>query len=105
MDTAVIIAIIIAVVVIVVIFVFRDRLSELTVDGSKAKMKAKMDVKAPDVPDEEPTGVVFKGNKIRGEGEYRMQKTEFSQNDVDGKQKIELGYDEPPSNVPDQKSP
>ena len=63
-----------------------------------------MDAKVPDVPDEKPTGVVFKGNEIRGEGEYRMQKTEFSQNDVDGKQKIELGYDEPSSSVFDQKS-
>ena len=47
----------------------------------------------------------LKGNKLRGEGEYRMQKSEFSQNDVDGKQRIELGYDEPSSDVPDQKSP
>lgn len=105
MDTTVIVAVIIAIVVIVVVVVLRDRLSELTVDGSKAKMKAKMDIKPPEVPDEQPTGVVFKGNKLRGEGEYRMQKSEFSQNDVDGKQRIELGYDEPSSDVPDQKSP
>ncbi len=105
MDTTVVVAIIIAVVVIVVVVVLRDRLSELSVDGSKAKMKAKMDVKAPESLDEQPTGVVFKGNKLRGEGEYRIQKSEFSQNDVDGKQRIELGYDDPPSDVSNQKSP
>ena len=91
--------------VVVIVMLLRSRLSELSVDGSKAKMKAKMDDKVPNVSDEQPTGVMFKGNKLRGEGEYRMQKSDFSENDVDGKQKIELGYDEPSSNVPDQKSP
>lgn len=105
MDTTVIVAVIIAIVVIVVVVVLRDRISELTVDGSKAKMKAKMDAKLPEISDEKPAGVVFKGNKLRGEGEYRMQKSNFSDNDVDGKQKIELGYDEPSSDVPNQKNP
>jgi len=106
MDTsAVLVTAIVVVGVIVIVILLRDRLSELSVDGSKAKMKAKMDAKLPEVSDEEPTGVVFKGNKLRGEGEYRMQKSEFSEHDVDGKQKIELGYDEPSSSVPNQKSP
>jgi len=41
----------------------------LTFDGSKAKVEAKMEPKTPEVADEKPTGVVFKGNTIRGEGE------------------------------------
>ncbi len=106
MDTnAVLVTAIVVVGVVVIVMLLRSRLSELSVDGSKAKMKAKMDDKVPNVSDEQPTGVMFKGNKLRGEGEYRMQKSDFSENDVDGKQKIELGYDEPSSNVPDQKSP
>ena len=45
--------------------------------------------------DDPPANVVFKGNKLRGDGEYRMRSSEFSENDVDGKQRVELGYDEP----------
>lgn len=94
MDTAtVVVAIIIAVVVIGVVFLLRDRLSELSVHGREAKMEVK--AKVPEqVQDDKPVGVVFKGNKLRGEGEYRMRDSEFSENDVDGKQKLELGYDE-----------
>lgn len=95
MDTAtvVVLAIIIAIVVIWVVFLLRDRLSELSVHGREAKMEVK--AKVPEqVQDDKPVGVVFKGNKLRGEGEYRMRDSEFSENDVDGKQKLELGYDE-----------
>lgn len=101
MDTYVLIAIIIAVVVIVVVWIFRDRMTELSVNGQKAEMKAKMEAKVnnSEFADEKPTNVVFKGNKLRGEGEYRMQGTDFSDNDVDGKQKLELGYEETSDNA------
>ena len=95
MDTTVIIAIIVAVVVVVVVFLLRDRLTEFFVDCKKRTMKVKAKANQPVVEDEPSPGVVFKGNKLRGEGEYRMRDAEFSENDVDGKQKVELGYDEP----------
>jgi flagellar biosynthesis/type III secretory pathway M-ring protein FliF/YscJ len=98
----VIVAVIIAVVVIVVVILLRDRLLELSVNGKEASMQAKMEGKnkAPsENQDEKPVSVVFKGNTLRGEGKYRMRSTDFSENDVDGKQNIELGYDEPPGNV------
>ena len=96
MDTSVLIAIIIAVVVIVVVWILRDRMTELSVNGQKAEMKAKMEVKGnnSEFADEKPANVVFNGNKLRGEGEYYMQGTDFSDNDVDGKQKFKLGYEE-----------
>lgn len=104
--TVVVIALIIAVVVIVVVFLLKDRLSELSVNGKEATMAVKTidpedEVKttSPAITDEKPVGVVFKGNKLRGEGEYRMRDTEFSENDVDGNQKVELGYDEPSKDV------
>ncbi|MEL7142215.1 MAG: hypothetical protein AAGL08_08350 [Cyanobacteria bacterium J06573_11] len=99
MNTAIGLGLIVAGIVIIIIFVFRDRLSVLSFDGSKAKMEAKMEPKISEVEDEPPTGVVFKGNKLRGEGEYRMKGANFSDNDVDGKQKVELGYDDPSSDV------
>ena len=91
MDTSIIIGIIIAVVVIAVVWILRDRMTELYVNGQKAEMKAKMEAKAKnsEFADEKPVNIVFKGNKLRGEGEYRMQGTDFSDNDVDGKQKLE----------------
>ena len=106
MDTSVIIALIIAVVVVAVVWIFRDRMTELSVNGQKAEMKAKMEAKAnnSEFVDEKPANVVFKGNKLRGQGEYRMQGTDFSDNDVDGKQKLELGYDESPNNAQDQEN-
>jgi len=103
-NTTVVLCLIAAAVVLVVIFVFRDRLSVLSFDGSKAKMEAKMEPKTPEVEDEKPAGVVFKGNKLRGDGEYRMRDANFSSNDVDGKQRIELGYDEPSSDVQGKES-
>ena len=45
--------------------------------------------------DDKPVSVTFKGNKLRGEGQYRMRDADFSDNDVDGKQNLDLGYDEP----------
>ncbi len=107
MDTTlIVVAGIIALVVIVVVLMLRGRLSELSVDGSKATLNAKMEAKPSEIEDEKSAGVVFKGNKLRGEGEYRMrQGADFSENDVDGKQKIELGYDEPSSNVQNQSNP
>ena len=104
--TLIVIAVIIAVVVIVVVYLLRDRLLELSVDGKKAKMEAKMEAKAKasEVEDEKSVGVVFKGNKLRGEGEYRMQDTDFLENDVDGKQKFELGYDEVKNNVQEEEN-
>jgi hypothetical protein len=95
MDTTIVVAIIIALVVIAVVFLLRDRLTELFVDGKKATMQVKAKANEPVVEDEPAASVVFKGNKIRGEGEYRMRDAEFLENDVDGKQKLELGYDEP----------
>ncbi|MBD2074362.1 hypothetical protein H6F86_10795 [Phormidium sp. FACHB-592] len=101
MDTAVIVAIVIAIVVIVVVVLLKDRILELSVSGKEARMEAKMEAKAKPLKaqDEKPVSVTFKGNKLRGEGEYRMQSTDFSRNDVDGRQKLELGYDEPSSDV------
>jgi hypothetical protein len=95
MDTTIIIVIIVAVVVVAVVYLLRDRLTELFVDGKKATMQVKAKANEPVVEDEPAASVVFKGNKIRGEGEYRMRDAEFLENDVDGKQKLELGYDEP----------
>lgn len=99
--TTVVVAVIIAIVVIVIVFLLRDRIMELSVNGREARMEAKMEskVKVPELQDEKPVNVTFKGNKLRGEGEYRMQATDFSENDVDGKQKLELGYDEPSNRV------
>ena len=100
MDTAVIVAVIIAVVVLVVVFLLRERIVELSVNGKEAKLEAKLEAKAKaPQEDEKPVSVTFKGNKIRGEGEYRMQQTDFSENDIDGKQKLELGYGEPSNDV------
>lgn len=94
MDTTVIIAIIIAVFLIVIVYLLRDRLTDLSVNGRKGTMKVKAKANEP-VQDDPPANVVFKGNKLRGDGEYRMRSSEFSENDVDGKQRVELGYDEP----------
>ncbi len=94
MDTTIII-VIIALVVIAVVLLLRDRIKEILVVVKKAKMQVKAKADEPVVEDEPSPGVVFKGNKLRGEGEYRMRDAEFSENDVDGKQKLELGYDEP----------
>jgi hypothetical protein len=105
MDTTIIIAIIIVLGIIAVVFLLRDRLTELFVDGKKVTMQVKAKADEPVVEDEPSPGVVFKGNKIRGEGEYRMRDAEFSENDVDGKQKIELGYDEPSKDSLDQENP
>jgi hypothetical protein len=104
MNTTIIIAIIIALVVITVVFLLRDRLTELFVDGQKATMQVKAKANEPGVDDEPSASVEFKGNKIRGEGEYRMRSTKFLENDVDGKQKIELGYDEPSKDSLDQEN-
>jgi hypothetical protein len=105
MDTTIIIVIIAALVIIAVVFLLRDRITELFVDGKKATMQVKAKADEPVVEDEPSPGVVFKGNTIRGEGEYRMRDAEFSENDVDGKQKIELGYDEPSKDSLDQENP
>ncbi|MEM7761037.1 MAG: hypothetical protein AAF298_23345 [Cyanobacteria bacterium P01_A01_bin.40] len=105
--TTIIIAIVVAAIVLMfIVYIFRDRMTELSVDGKQAKMAAKMEAnaKAPEFEDEKPANVVFKGNKLRGEGEYRMRSTDFSENDVDGKQKLELGYDETSHNEPDEES-
>ena len=94
MDTNLIIAVIVAFGLIMIVYLLRDRLTSLSVNGTKGIMKVKAKLNEP-IEDDPPVNVVFKGNKLRGEGEYRMQGTEFSENDVDGKQKVELGYDEP----------
>ena len=104
MDTTIII-VIIALVVIAVVFLLRDRITELFVDLKKATMQVKAKADEPVVEDEPSPGVVFKGNTIRGEGEYRMRDAEFSENDVDGKQKIELGYDEQSKDSIEQENP
>ncbi|MBD2256287.1 hypothetical protein [Pseudanabaena sp. FACHB-2040] len=103
--TVVVVAGIIALVALIVVFVFRDRLLELSVNGREGSIQARMEAKGKaieDIQDEKPVNVVFKGNKLRGEGEYRMQRTDFSENDIDGKQKLELGYDEPSNNALDE---
>lgn len=99
MNTTIVLCLIVAVVLLIIVFIFRDRLTILSFDGSKAKMEAKMEPKTPEIADEKPAGVVFKGNKLRGDGEYRIKNTNFEQNDIDGKQKLELGYDEPSGDV------
>ncbi|MEL6938502.1 MAG: hypothetical protein AAFO84_04845 [Cyanobacteria bacterium J06598_1] len=68
MNTTIILCLIVAFVVLLIVFVFRDRIVMMSFDGSKAKMEAKMEPKAPEVADEKPTGVVFKGNTLRGDG-------------------------------------
>lgn len=101
----VIIAVIIAVVVIVVVILLRERLLELSINGKEASMQAKMEGKNKTPSgnqDDKPVSVVFRGNKLRGEGQYRMRGADFSENDVDGKQNIELGYDESSNNVQPQ---
>ncbi len=98
----VIVAVVIAIVVIVVVILLRDRLLELSINGREASMQAKMEGKRKtplEDQDDQPVSVVFRGNKLRGEGQYRMRGADFSENDVDGKQKIELGYDESSGNV------
>ncbi|PZO42863.1 MAG: hypothetical protein DCF21_03830 [Leptolyngbya sp.] len=96
--TVVIVAGIIAIVVLVLLFLYRDRLSELSVNGRETTIQAKMQNKAQteeELRDDKPVSVTFKGNKLRGEGQYRMRDADFSDNDVDGKQNLDLGYDEP----------
>jgi hypothetical protein len=92
MNTTVIIVGIVALVLIV--YLLRDRITSLYVNWTKGTMQVKAKPNEP-IQDDPPVNVVFKGNKLRGEGEYRMRGTEFSENDVDGKQKVELGYDDP----------
>jgi len=92
MNTTVIVAGIFALVLIV--YLLRDRITSLLVNWKKGTMHVKAKPNEP-IHDDPPVNVVFKGNKLRGEGEYRMRGTEFSENDVDGKQKVELGYDDP----------
>jgi hypothetical protein len=96
---------IIAFVVIVVVILLRNRLLELYINIREASIQAKMESKNKAISenqDEKPVSVVFKGNTLRGEGQYRMRSADFSENDVDGKQNIELGYDEPSSNIQPQ---
>lgn len=92
MNTTVMIVGIVALVLIV--YLLRDRITSLYVNWTKGTMQVKAKPTEP-IQDDPPVNVVFKGNKLRGEGEYRMRGTEFSENDVDGKQKVELGYDDP----------
>ncbi|BBC22468.1 hypothetical protein [Pseudanabaena sp. ABRG5-3] len=92
MNTTVMIVGIVALVLIV--YLLRDRIISLYVNWTKGTMQFKAKPTEP-IQDDPPVNVVFKGNKIRGEGEYRMRGTEFLENDVDGKQKVELGYDDP----------
>jgi hypothetical protein len=92
MDKTVMIVGIVALVLIV--YLLRDRITSLYVNWTKGTMQVKAKPNEP-IQDDPPVNVVFKGNKLRGEGEYRMRGTEFSENDVDGKQKVELGYDDP----------
>jgi hypothetical protein len=94
MNTTVIIAGIFALVLIAIVWLLRDRITSLSVNAKKRTMQVKAKPNEP-IQDDPPVNVVFKGNKLRGEGEYRMRGTEFSENDVDGKQKLELGYDDP----------
>jgi hypothetical protein len=105
MDTTIIIAIIIVLGLIAVVFLLRDRLTELFVDGKKATMQVKAKANEPVVEDEPAASVVFRKSKLRGEGEYRMRDTNFSEMDIDGKQKFELGYDEPSKDSVDQENP
>jgi len=105
MDTTIIIAIIIVLGLIAVVFLLRDRLTELFVDGKKATMQVKAKANEPVVEDEPAASVVFTKSKLRGEGEYRMRDTNFSEMDIDGKQKFELGYDEPSKESLDQENP
>ena len=85
---------IVALVLIAIVYLLRDRITSLWVNWKKGIMRVKAKPNDP-IHDDPPVNVVFKGNKLRGEGEYRMRGTEFSENDVDGKQKVELGYDDP----------
>ncbi|WP_103668842.1 hypothetical protein [Pseudanabaena sp. BC1403] len=94
MNTTVMIAGIVALVLIAIVWLLRDRITSLSVNAKKRTMQVKAKPNEP-IQDDPPVNVVFKGNKLRGEGEYRMRGTEFSENDVDGKQKVELGYDDP----------
>lgn len=102
-DTTVSIAIIIAVVVLLIVFLLRDRLIELSVDGKMAKMQAKMETKSNDSEFQETrsVSVSFRNSKLRGEGEYILKNTDFSNLDIDGKQRIKSGYDEPSVDVKD----
>jgi len=94
MNTTVILAGIFALVLIAIVWLLRDRITSLSVNAKKRTMQVKAKPNEP-IQDDPPVNVVFKGNKLRGEGEYRMRGTEFSENDIDGKQKVELGYDDP----------
>jgi hypothetical protein len=104
MDTTIIIAIIIVFGLIAIVFLLRDRLTELFVDGTNGKVKVKAKANEPVVKDEPSASVVFTKSKLRGEGEYRMRDTKFSEMDIDGKQKFELGYDEPSKDSVDQET-
>jgi hypothetical protein len=94
MNTTVMIVGIVALVLIAIVWLLRDRITSLSVNAKKRTMQVNAKPNEP-IQDDPPAKVVFKGNKLRGEGEYRMRGTEFSENDVDGKQKVELGYDDP----------
>lgn len=106
MDPATVFIVVVLVVgVIWVVFLLKDRISGLFVsfNGKEAKMEVTAKT-LESTPDEKPVSVVFKGNKLRGEGEYRMRNSEFSDNDVDGKQKVELGYDEAATDANDEEN-
>lgn len=99
MSPTAVVVLIVAIAVIAVVVLLRGQGFELFLGWWRigARVKAEPQSPKPNVEDEKSPGVVFKGNKLRGEGEYRMRNTEFSENDVDGTQQIELGYDEPSS--------
>ena len=101
MDTTVMIVGIVALVLIAIVWLLRDRITSLSVNAKKRTMQVKAKPNEP-IQDDPPVNVVFKGNKLRGEGEYRMRGTEFSENDIDGKQKVELGYDDPLKDLSDK---
>jgi hypothetical protein len=101
MNTTVMIAGIFALVLIAIVWLLRDRITFLSVNAKKRTMQVKAKPNEP-IQDDPPVNVVFKGNKLRGEGEYRMRGTEFSENDIDGKQKVELGYDDPLKDLSDK---
>ncbi|RFP62835.1 MAG: hypothetical protein BJG00_002500 [Limnothrix sp. CACIAM 69d] len=84
-------AVVVGLVAIVIVVLLRDRITALWFDSS-GKMGVKAQPPEPATEDEKPVGVVFKGNKLRGEGEYSIRRdgVDFSENDADGKQKVEI---------------
>lgn len=90
MEPLIILAVVVILGAIALVLILKGNLFQISMNGKQGKVDVKS--QPPKVEDDQPVKVVFKGNKLRGQGTYRMRDAvEFEQNDVDGTQDISLG--------------